>query len=54
MTSGERQYRNGCEQGYIAEHCEQFSVEHLLATASTRSSNQRASVVDARPSLIGI
>jgi hypothetical protein len=30
MTSGERQYRNGCRQGYISEDCEQFSVTSLL------------------------
>jgi hypothetical protein len=30
MTSGERQYRNGCRQGYITEDCEQFSVTNLL------------------------
>jgi len=30
MTSGERQYRNGCRQGYINDDCEQFSVTNLL------------------------
>lgn len=30
MTSGERQYRNGCRQGYITDDCEQFDVTHLL------------------------
>lgn len=30
MTSGERQYRRGCQQGYILEDCEQFSVANLL------------------------
>jgi hypothetical protein len=30
MTSGERQYRNGCRQGYITEDCERFSVTALL------------------------
>ena len=30
MTSGERQYRNGCRQGYISDDCEQFSVTSLL------------------------
>ena len=30
MTSGERQYRNGCRQGYITEDCERFSVTELL------------------------
>jgi hypothetical protein len=30
MTSGEEQYRNGCRQGYISDHCEQFSVPGLL------------------------
>jgi hypothetical protein len=30
MTSGERQYRNGCRQGYILDGCAQFDVPHLL------------------------
>ncbi|MDQ2706816.1 MAG: hypothetical protein M3Z25_03935 [Actinomycetota bacterium] len=30
LTSGERQYRNGCRQGYITDACEQFDVTHLL------------------------
>lgn len=30
LTSGERQYRNGCRQGYILEGCAQFAVPHLL------------------------
>jgi hypothetical protein len=30
MTSGERQYRNGCQQGYITEDCERFSITELL------------------------
>ena len=30
LTSGERQYRNGCRQGYIHEDCEQFSISNLL------------------------
>jgi hypothetical protein len=30
MTSGERQYRNGCLQGYISEDCHAFSVTELL------------------------
>ena len=30
MTSGERQYLNGCRQGYISDNCEQFSVTGLL------------------------
>lgn len=30
MTSGERQYRTGCQQGYIVDDCEQFSVKSLL------------------------
>lgn len=30
MTSGERQQRIGCLQGYIVDDCERFSVENLL------------------------
>jgi hypothetical protein len=30
LSSGERQYRNGCRQGYIHEDCEQFSIANLL------------------------
>jgi hypothetical protein len=30
MTTGERQQRLGCLQGYIVDDCEQFSVENLL------------------------
>ncbi|MGQ0480276.1 MAG: hypothetical protein ACT4O0_04510 [Pseudonocardia sp.] len=30
MTSGERQYRNGCRQGYISEGCERFSIGELV------------------------
>ncbi len=30
MSSGERQYRNGCRQGYIVEDCGQYDVPHLL------------------------
>lgn len=30
MTSGERQYRAGCQQGYIIEGCDQFNVRNLL------------------------
>ena len=30
MSSGERQYRNGCRQGYIHQGCERFDVSHLL------------------------
>ncbi len=30
MTSGERQYRNGCRQGYISEGCERFSIGRLV------------------------
>lgn len=30
MTSGERQYRNGCRQGYITDGCQRFDVTHLL------------------------
>jgi hypothetical protein len=29
MTSGERQYRNGCLQGYITDDCHQFTVPSL-------------------------
>lgn len=30
MSSGERQYRNGCRQGYINQGCERFDAAHLL------------------------
>jgi hypothetical protein len=30
MTSGEQQYRNGCQRGYITQDCALFSAQHLL------------------------
>jgi hypothetical protein len=30
MTSGERQLRNNCRQGLIADHCELVDTKHLL------------------------
>lgn len=30
MSSGERQYRNGCRRGDIADECARFSVGNLL------------------------
>ncbi|HEY1969537.1 MAG TPA: hypothetical protein VGH89_16410 [Pseudonocardia sp.] len=29
-SSGEEQYRNGCQRGYITEDCGQFTVPSLL------------------------
>jgi hypothetical protein len=29
-TSGEEQYRNGCEQGYITDGCQQFAIPNLV------------------------
>ncbi|WP_028922202.1 hypothetical protein [Pseudonocardia acaciae] len=30
MTSGERQYRNGCEHGLVVDGCDRFTAKNLI------------------------